>query len=745
MSSASQKTFRVLYTNQIRKKVPSYSDGFLRYYPDTKSIVLLDEKNNRLEQSFLNQCGSDEGFGNMANIVIQNGEEFRTKGYKIQVEDEIVDPSNPESSSGVVQINSKPNVQPPKPTSTPKTIGRKGFKPPLKENYDTWRKNLESGSFSQSTQQMATKSQKQNERVLNEASSNNFEFGDFEETSAPNRHATTTSKFFRQPTTQPISSFRTAKSAVNDSTTKSNMSKPIAKPYEDLSDEEIDFEISELQTSHTSIEESSPPSTANFLLKQQQKRTDNNRTRYIPPIDDEEKEIPYIETFDEEENFQDPKVVAKPFKPSLDLIIDDDFQEQLVSSEIVPSTKTNKQTCNKKKLEISNLDLSLDNLDVDSDEDLETYRSPKKSIPKEQQKSVFKPPTVNSTNPPPKPIQAPKRVNINFDDDDQEESFKSTPQKFVPPKQFTPPEEASLPSKKFVAPKISPNKKFKQTQLSIGQQKTNESPNTNYVPTNSTSDIPVLSLVHKLKRIKHDIVFPDEGMNDLFEQNNTHPKRFVEVPDKFSSIEHYKAVFLDALYEEMNLQIFNLGMNFYKTYRKITQTGSSNLPKNDNAPTCKCGQKAKLAVVKKEGANKGKTFYACPKQNRAEQCKFFSWANNVHPSFVQNSRNGFIENKTGDYDRMMFFRKNGIHFYFGCEIFKQTFGSSRKKASVITQWYLQVEHKEKSTAYAKDDIWILSKSKDFQYRTGHLVIAKSVFHGPDKDGKIELEVISGNC
>ena len=42
-------------------------------------------------------------------------------------------------------------------------------------------------------------------------------------------------------------------------------------------------------------------------------------------------------------------------------------------------------------------------------------------------------------------------------------------------------------------------------------------------------------------------------------------------------------------------------------------------------PKCKCGEEAKLLIVKKQGSNFGKGFYACPKP-REEQCDYFDWA-----------------------------------------------------------------------------------------------------------------------
>ena len=48
------------------------------------------------------------------------------------------------------------------------------------------------------------------------------------------------------------------------------------------------------------------------------------------------------------------------------------------------------------------------------------------------------------------------------------------------------------------------------------------------------------------------------------------------------------------------------------------------MPVLPDAPKCKCNLNAKAVVVKKEGPNQGKSFWACPLP-QAEQCKFFEW------------------------------------------------------------------------------------------------------------------------
>lgn len=49
---------------------------------------------------------------------------------------------------------------------------------------------------------------------------------------------------------------------------------------------------------------------------------------------------------------------------------------------------------------------------------------------------------------------------------------------------------------------------------------------------------------------------------------------------------------------------------------------------------CKCEEEAVLRTVQKEGPNKGKQFYTCPK-SRQEQCQFFEWSDDVDQSSVR--------------------------------------------------------------------------------------------------------------
>ena len=46
---------------------------------------------------------------------------------------------------------------------------------------------------------------------------------------------------------------------------------------------------------------------------------------------------------------------------------------------------------------------------------------------------------------------------------------------------------------------------------------------------------------------------------------------------------------------------------------------------NNDKVSCNCGSLARRLTVQKEGPNKGRDFFGCPKP-REESCRFFQWA-----------------------------------------------------------------------------------------------------------------------
>lgn len=92
------------------------------------------------------------------------------------------------------------------------------------------------------------------------------------------------------------------------------------------------------------------------------------------------------------------------------------------------------------------------------------------------------------------------------------------------------------------------------------------------------------------------------------------------------------------------LSIFHLGRQFHKCQKGQAQGGCDfflwhdedgannnsgvNHQADPNAPQCNCNLPTVKRTVQKDGPNKGRMFYSCPKSFQ-EKCNFFQWADEV--------------------------------------------------------------------------------------------------------------------
>lgn len=83
----------------------------------------------------------------------------------------------------------------------------------------------------------------------------------------------------------------------------------------------------------------------------------------------------------------------------------------------------------------------------------------------------------------------------------------------------------------------------------------------------------VLTLVQKYCSSRHSLCFPDMAMYDLIA--NSRLTRSVKIPDKFTTVSQYRTLFLDAVYEEMNLQMLRLGTIFRNVYSRISSDNNN--------------------------------------------------------------------------------------------------------------------------------------------------------------------------
>ncbi|XP_068137342.1 5'-3' DNA helicase ZGRF1 isoform X2 [Hyperolius riggenbachi] len=241
------------------------------------------------------------------------------------------------------------------------------------------------------------------------------------------------------------------------------------------------------------------------------------------------------------------------------------------------------------------------------------------------------------------------------------------------------------------------------------------------------------------------------------------PKRRIHIPAVFMSSAHYKQVFSATLSEHLNVIMFELSQRLHKAFSKVdmsfyTSSGVDDASKDRAAPLCQHKQPSKLVMVKKEGANKGRFFYTCDAP-KADQCKFFKWLDEIR---VTQQERGKPESRLvmGDMKSLSnYIRCQNIKLYEESQLIirkisafpKRQFGKFAKVVNgdaefggeTKTKLYLKLSRRETSSAYNKDDLWVVSKTLNFD--PTDTFIACSVFFGPSASNDIEISPLKGYC
>ncbi|XP_038061015.1 uncharacterized protein LOC119731816 [Patiria miniata] len=241
-------------------------------------------------------------------------------------------------------------------------------------------------------------------------------------------------------------------------------------------------------------------------------------------------------------------------------------------------------------------------------------------------------------------------------------------------------------------------------------------------------------------------------------------QRQVQIPASFSCVAHYKQVLTSALKEHLNIILFELSQRYHSAKDKadVQHLDSSLQQSGDQSgvsasPRCDHGNPAKMVCVKKEGANKGRFFYACSAQ-RANQCKFFMWADKFKGSATNSDTKSSGSSRpslTDPTTATVYFRSHNIKLYYGCELQKRSNYSNlmpgapawirKHKQKMLDnskkKLYLKLSRKESSSSYGKEDIWVISKDLTFDPRSTFL--ARSVYHGPSSNNDVEIEPLYG--
>ncbi|XP_048189561.1 protein ZGRF1 [Perognathus longimembris pacificus] len=239
------------------------------------------------------------------------------------------------------------------------------------------------------------------------------------------------------------------------------------------------------------------------------------------------------------------------------------------------------------------------------------------------------------------------------------------------------------------------------------------------------------------------------------------PQRQIHIPAVFQSPIHYKQIFTSSIIEHLNILLLGLSQRLHKVLSKVdisfyTSSKAENLENVEtNLPSCHHNQPAKLVMVKKEGPNKGRFFYACDRP-KADQCKFFKWLEEVTPGWVtqEESQPSMVLNDIKSIG--MYLRSQKIPVYEDCQLFvrkgfdfqRKQYGKLKKFATINPEFhsetksklYLKLSRKESSSVYSKDDLWVVSKTLDFELDT---FIACSAFFGPSSTNEVELLPLKG--
>ncbi|KAG8454051.1 hypothetical protein GDO86_000620 [Hymenochirus boettgeri] len=240
------------------------------------------------------------------------------------------------------------------------------------------------------------------------------------------------------------------------------------------------------------------------------------------------------------------------------------------------------------------------------------------------------------------------------------------------------------------------------------------------------------------------------------------PKRETYIPVLYQSATQYKHVFTAALTEHLNIMMFELSQQFHKALSKIdmsfytSSSAANEASKQNAAPLCQHFQPAKLVMVKKEGPNKGRLFYTCDAA-KPDQCKYFKWLDDVKctdpgqrkeeskviMSDMKSLANYVRCQKIGLYEESQLiirktFRFQNKRFAKFKKIMK---GESEFVDESKNKLFLKLSRKEASSTYNKDDLWVVSKTLEFDPMD--TFIACSVFFGPSANNEIEILPLKG--
>jgi hypothetical protein len=211
-------------------------------------------------------------------------------------------------------------------------------------------------------------------------------------------------------------------------------------------------------------------------------------------------------------------------------------------------------------------------------------------------------------------------------------------------------------------------------------------------------------------------------------------RRVVGLPVRFSTWDEYLRSWSGALEEAMQLAIDDAVIRYR---RHLVALAPTVMPGAVAKAEKRCPHgPVRLGVSSKPGPNQGRCYYMC----RRPPCDFFEWAeasDGDSEAVVAKLRaaNLPLVDRGSTMKLQGSLRRAGAPAYLCAGV-----GLAR---GAKLRLELGSENKEHSSAYSRDDVWVVSTHALLERAAhGYIAVARSVYHGPSSSGSMELQVVA---
>ena len=237
---------------------------------------------------------------------------------------------------------------------------------------------------------------------------------------------------------------------------------------------------------------------------------------------------------------------------------------------------------------------------------------------------------------------------------------------------------------------------------------------------------------------------------------------------QYTNIHNYITDMNNIIVNEMNFHFAELAHQFYTE----VDTQAITMGAEGRITICEHGVATRL-TCKKDGPNKHKVFYVCPKR----QCKAFQWEetlikqqkeNKIQKIDMKRLRYDLPEALNKKIDLKLLntkkFEQQGMILFLDVEVFEskklmfsnddqmdeneQSDKKDRLKDSFkdeknyIKSYFMKINDYHKVKGIKKDDLWILLPSSYPYTLSTQFHVVTSLYHSPTKDGLIQIEFVT---